>query len=152
MRSESAFVLMKERLSSRGLQNGRSLLIKMQETTKNEASFFLKHRWRIRMSIENIDTADASSDTYGTLGQFSLDSWNGRSVTIENITNKDLTNRIILCGERCHGEASFDISLDNDENKSVDAEVKVESEDGKISGVPSLFDQVIFSRKSRLAH
>ena len=85
------------------------------------------------MSIENIDAGGASSDTYGTLGQFFSDSWNGRSVTMEHTNNKDLTNRMILCGERCHGEASFDVSLDNDENKSVDAEVKVESEDGKIS-------------------
>lgn len=43
------------------------------------------------MSIENIDAGDASSDTYGTLGQFSSNSWNGRSVTMEHTTNKELT-------------------------------------------------------------
>ena len=42
--------------------------------------------------------------------------------------------RIILCGERCNGEATLHAMVDTDENKSVDIEVEVESESGRFSG------------------
>ncbi len=86
------------------------------------------------MIIENVDSGNNCLDECVDYEPFSSDSWNGRSVTIVKAVNTTVVDRMVLCGERCNGEATFHGMVDTDENKSVDAEVKVESENGQFSG------------------
>ena len=82
------------------------------------------------MSIGNISSDSESYEYY----EPSSGQWNSRSVTIENASNSNLTGRVVLCGEKCNGEATLHAMVDTDDNKSVDLEVEVESESGRFSG------------------
>jgi len=84
------------------------------------------------MSVESISIA--SENIYSDCDEYESSSWNGRSVTVESASNSELVGRIVLCGERCHGEVSADFSVGTDNNKSADVEVEIESEDGNVSG------------------
>lgn len=82
------------------------------------------------MSIESISSESEAYEYY----ESSSGQWNGRPVTIENASNSNLIGRVVLCGERCNGEATLHAMVDTDDNKSVDLEVEVESESGRFSG------------------
>lgn len=87
------------------------------------------------MGIENVGVESGAiySDIYES-DELSPAPWNGRLVTIENASNRDLVARIVLCGERCNGEATLHAMVDTDDNKSIDLEVEVESENGRFLG------------------
>ena len=88
------------------------------------------------MSVESISIE--SENIYSDYGIYeaSSESWNGRSVAV-SASQGDLVGRVVLCGERCHGEFSADFSIDTDNNKSAELEVEIERNDGRASGYVS---------------
>ncbi len=79
--------------------------------------------WRVFTQVAKYEAHEPSSG-----------SWNGRLVTTENAPNSDLADRVDFCGERCNGEATLHAMVDTDDNKNIDANIKVESESGRVSG------------------
>lgn len=85
------------------------------------------------ISCEGLESIYPGSDKYED-HEPSSGSWNGRLVTTENAPNSDLADRVDFCGERCNGEATLHAMVDTDDNKNIDANIKVESESGRVSG------------------
>jgi outer membrane usher protein FimD/PapC len=92
------------------------------------------------MSFEGISfESESSYSDYDNYQSSPSSNWEGRSVNIEttHITNSIPFDKVVTCGERCHGEVSADFSVSSDGSKSAEVEVELESEDGKNSGYVS---------------
>ena len=89
------------------------------------------------MDVESTSTESGNIYSDHNIYEASSESWNGRSVTVESASNRDLFGRIVLCGEKCHGEVSADFSIYPDNNKSAEIEVEIERNNGRVSGYVS---------------
>jgi len=84
------------------------------------------------MDVENV-TNESENHFFGHSEINGASSWNGRVITIENSSDSQFLAETLLCGERCHGEASLRAMIDTDENKKIELEGKIKDEEDHFS-------------------